>query len=84
MNNDLAIRKATIDDVNIVAKMFDAYRMFYQQPSDMEGATKFISERLLQNESVILIAFINNNAIGFTQLYPIFFIGKYATNMVTE
>lgn len=72
MNNDLAIRKATIDDVNIVAKMFDAYRMFYQQPSDMEGATKFISERLLQNESVILIALINNNAIGFTQLYPIF------------
>ena len=72
MNTELVIRKATIDDVSIVAKMFDAYRMFYQQSSDLEGATKFISERLLQNESLILIAFRHNNAIGFTQLYPIF------------
>ena len=38
----------------------------------MAGATQFITERLQQNESVILIAFINNIAVGFTQLYPIF------------
>ncbi|MBG9378637.1 GNAT family N-acetyltransferase [Panacibacter sp. DH6] len=72
MNTAPAIRQATINDVAIVAKMFDAYRMFYQQPSDMKGATEFISERLRLKESVILIAFINEHAVGFTQLFPIF------------
>ena len=72
MEAALNIRKATIDDIEAIAKMFDAYRMFYQRPSDMEGATNFISERLLKNESVILIAFLENKAIGFAQLYPIF------------
>jgi ribosomal protein S18 acetylase RimI-like enzyme len=66
------IRKATIEDAATIANLFDAYRMFYQQPSDIKGATKFITERLQQNESVILLAFINNIAVGFTQLYPIF------------
>lgn len=72
MNTTPAIRKATIEDVAIVAKMFDAYRMFYQQPSDIKGATEFITERLQKNESVVLIALINDHAMGFTQLFPIF------------
>ena len=72
MNTMPAIRKATIEDVAIVAKMFDAYRMFYQQPSDIKGATEFITERLQKNESVVLIALINDHAMGFTQLFPIF------------
>lgn len=72
MNTTPAIRKATIEDVAIVAKMFDAYRMFYQQPSDIKRATEFITERLQKNESVVLIALINDHAMGFTQLFPIF------------
>lgn len=69
---ELSIHKAAVEDAGIIAPLFDAYRMFYQQPSDIKGATKFITERLRQNESVIFIAFINNVAVGFTQLYPIF------------
>jgi GNAT superfamily N-acetyltransferase len=69
---ELSIYKATVEDAGIIAPLFDAYRMFYQQPSDIKGATKFITERLQQNESVVFIAFINNVAVGFTQLYPIF------------
>ncbi|MEP6844608.1 MAG: GNAT family N-acetyltransferase [Panacibacter sp.] len=61
-----------MQDAAIVASLFDAYRMFYQQASDMKGTTKFITERLQQNESAIFIAFISNAAVGFTQLYPIF------------
>jgi GNAT superfamily N-acetyltransferase len=72
MDNELVIRKATVEDADVVAKMFDAYRMFYQQPSDLQEANKFITERLQLNESAILIAFIGDNAIGFAQLYPIF------------
>ncbi len=66
------IRIALAEDANMIAPLFDAYRMFYKQPSDINGATDFIRERLEQNESVIFIALINGEAVGFTQLYPIF------------
>ena len=66
------IVKATVEDAGIVAPLFDAYRMFYQQPPDIKGATEFITGRLQQGESVIFIAFVNNTPVGFTQLYPIF------------
>lgn len=68
----MLIRKAIAEDANMIAPLFDAYRMFYKQPSDINGATDFIRERLQQNESVIFIALINDEAVGFTQLYPIF------------
>lgn len=68
----LQIKQASIDDINIVAPLFNAYRIFYNQASDMAGATNFLYERIVQNQSTLFIAFINGQAVGFTQLYPIF------------
>jgi len=68
----IEIRKAAAEDAEIIAPLFDAYRMFYNQPPDIDGALQFVEKRLQQNESVIFIAFINNKAIGFIQLYPVF------------
>jgi GNAT superfamily N-acetyltransferase len=72
MTDQPVILQATIEDVPVVSKLFDAYRMFYQQASDLKGATEFITERLQNKESVILLAYINDAAAGFVQLYPIF------------
>ena len=47
-------------------------RSRFHQTSDAGAALNFISERLQFNESVIFLAFINGEAAGFTQLYPIF------------
>lgn len=69
---NISIRKATIDDVKKIAALFDGYRIFYKQSSDIAGAEKFISDRINKNESVIFLAEENNKAVGFTQLYPIF------------
>jgi ribosomal protein S18 acetylase RimI-like enzyme len=66
------IRKASVEDAAIVALLFDSYRSFYKQAPDVDAAFNFIKERLQQNESVIFIAFIKDNAVGFVQLYPIF------------
>jgi GNAT superfamily N-acetyltransferase len=68
----IEIHKAAAKDAEIIAPLFDAYRMFYNQQSDIDGALHFVKERLQQNESVIFIAFINDRAIGFIQLFPIF------------
>ena len=55
-----------------IAPLLDAYRIFYHQQSDVESAAAFLYQRLSTNGSVIFIAFINEKAAGFTQLYPIF------------
>jgi GNAT superfamily N-acetyltransferase len=52
--------------------LFDQYRVFYHQPSDMAAAISFLQERISKNESVIIVAEKENEIIGFTQLYPIF------------
>lgn len=69
---NITIRKATIDDIEMIVPLFDSYRIFYKQSSDIAAAKEFISERINNNESVIFLAEVNNKAVGFTQLYPIF------------
>ncbi|MBO8155437.1 MAG: GNAT family N-acetyltransferase [Bacillaceae bacterium] len=66
------IKQAALEDLDSVAELFDLYRGFYQQKSDLEGAREFIRERMSHKESVIFVAFDGNEALGFTQLYPMF------------
>lgn len=68
----LAIRRATLDDLDAVARLFDLYRVFYGKPSEPAVAKEFIRARMTQDESVILLAEIEGDAVGFTQLYPAF------------
>jgi len=69
----MTIRRAEISDLEKVAKLFNDYRIFYKQSSDLSSATAFIKERLTQKDSVVFIA-VNeqNHAMGFTQLYDSF------------
>ena len=52
--------------------LFDEYRVFYKKSSDLAGAKKFLSERMTNNESMIYVAEIEGNLVGFVQLYPLF------------
>lgn len=54
-----------------LAPLFDGYRVFYKQPSDLDGATTFLKQRIEQGDSIIYIAYIDNIPVGFTQLYPL-------------
>lgn len=66
------IRRASVDDLDVVAPLFDQYRSFYQQPSDVAAARDFLEARLRAGESVVLLAMSNASAAGFVQLYPMF------------
>ncbi|MBE7173731.1 MAG: GNAT family N-acetyltransferase [Williamsia sp.] len=66
------IRKASVEDLDDLAIMFDLYRIFYEHPSDVEACKQFLQERMQNNQSVIYIAVDEGKAVGFTQLYPIF------------
>lgn len=58
-----------------LAQLFDQYRIFYQQDSDLEAAQAFLSERFCHRDSVILVASdqqAGERLVGFVQLYPSF------------
>ena len=65
-------RLANKNDVLEVAKLFDLYRQFYEQVSDIHLAHTYIQARIERNESVIIVAEMENRAIGFCQMYPTF------------
>jgi ribosomal protein S18 acetylase RimI-like enzyme len=64
--------RVSSNEVGLVAPLFDAYRQFYGQAADLDGARRFLFERLGRDESVIFAVIENGNALGFTQLYPSF------------
>ena len=66
------IRTAKESDVPRVAPLFNAYREFYGQNSDLDGATDCISENLNLGRSTIFVSEEEGEAVGFTQLYPAF------------
>jgi ribosomal protein S18 acetylase RimI-like enzyme len=66
------IRKATINDLDTLAVLFNAYRIFYKKETDITGATQFLSERITKNESELYLSFTADEVSGFIQLYPLF------------
>ena len=68
----LAVRRAGASDLEALASMFDGYRQFYKQPSDIAGARTFLAERIEREQSIIFLAEAETGALGFTQLYPSF------------
>jgi ribosomal protein S18 acetylase RimI-like enzyme len=60
-------------DADLIAPLFDAYRQFYDKPSDPRLARQFIGERLAAAESVIFVAEAGSGELlGFVQLFPSF------------
>lgn len=68
----LTIRQTETKDIEAAVPLFDAYRRFYGQVSDLERARTFLQERIARNESVLLLAELDGTAVGFTQLFPMF------------
>jgi len=69
----ITVRQATIHDLDLVAPLFDAYRVFYGQPTDIARATQFLRERFQHHDSVVLLAMDGDGeGAGFVQLYPMF------------
>ncbi len=49
---NVKVHRATATELEALAPLFDAYRVFYRQPSDLETARAFLGERLaLPNSS---------------------------------
>ncbi|HRN61371.1 MAG TPA: GNAT family N-acetyltransferase [Luteimonas sp.] len=66
------ITQAQPADLDALATLFDAYRQFYGQPSDVAAGRDWLRTRLRFGESKVLVARSGRDAVGFAQLYPSF------------
>ncbi len=70
---EITIARAERKDLDELAPLFDGYRQFYAQRSDLAAARAFLRDRIERDESVIYVAYADGGeAAGFTQLYPSF------------
>lgn len=70
--SELTIRQATIPDLPKIVAMFDSYREYFGQQKDPAAVEQFLFEKFERLESVIYMAQLQDEIIGFAQLYPVF------------
>ncbi|MVN91904.1 GNAT family N-acetyltransferase [Mucilaginibacter aquatilis] len=79
----MKIKRIDVDELNLVADLFDQYRVFYKQQPDKAASTSFLSQRLSNKESVIFVALDGaDQPVGFTQLYPKYSSAKLTKNWI--
>lgn len=68
----ISVREANRSDIERLTPLFDAYRQFYDRPSDLALCRDFLRRRLERGESVVFLAEEDGAILGFVQLYPLF------------
>ena len=68
----MKIVRANPSHIPEISRLFDLYRQFYGCEPDLDQATRFITDRMTNHESVIFVAETGGDLAGFVQLYPSF------------
>lgn len=68
----MVVKRARITELEQLVPLFDQYRVFYGQPTDLSSAETFLKNRFQNKESIILVVYKGNLIVGFTQLYYTF------------
>lgn len=68
----ITIEKGTLEHLDQLVPLFDGYRIFYEQASDLSGARDFLKHLITNDASVVFLAYLNGQAVGFTQLFDSF------------
>lgn len=66
------IEIATLNHLDEFAELFNDYRIFYRQPSDLERGKSFLKDRISNQETVTFLIKVNEQYVGFAQLYSLF------------
>lgn len=66
----IVVKEIGIEAIDDLVPLFEGYRKFYKAAANPDAAKQFLSDRINKEESIIFIAYIDEQAVGFTQLYP--------------
>ena len=70
--DNINVRQGVLSDLDELEMLFDKYRQFQGQESDLLAARRFLQERLDHGECVLFMAHALDVPVGFAQLYPSF------------
>jgi len=69
----MEVIRATTSDIPLLLPLFDRYRFFYEQVSDVKACEEYLRARFSREESAIFIALEIQNgevvALGFSMMY---------------
>ena len=68
----IKILRAKIEQLDDLNQLFNEYRVFYAAKPNLKASYQFLLERMQQDQSVVFIAYKDDIAVGFTQIYPMF------------
>lgn len=66
----ISILRTTPSDLETLLPLVQAYRVFYEQQPDPKRERDFIEAHLQNATSLLFLAFYNDDAAGFMQLFP--------------
>lgn len=69
---ELQIIRAELENIDMASLIFNDYRTFYNQQPNIRGCYDFLSERMINNESLVYLGLIENNPVAFMQIYQSF------------
>lgn len=65
----MIVRRATFEDLESLAVLFDEYRQFYGASSNIQQSYQFLNQRFSNQQSVIFIHIKDDVMTGFVLLY---------------
>jgi len=68
----IEIKRANLSHLTKLHELFEQYREFYLMQRQPEKSLEFLRKRLEKQDSVILLAFNQQDLAGFVQIYPAF------------
>lgn len=67
------VKWAEVSEIEKIVPLFDAYRQFYEKPSDVALSRAILTARMTHQQSKVIVASDEHGAaLGFVQLYPMF------------
>lgn len=78
------IIRAVLQHLDDVVPLFDGYRRFYRQPMEQEAIRQFLKLRFEKQDSVLYLAYHQNQPAGFYPSFPFFYIGWIEKTLDTQ
>ena len=68
----LDIKRASLVDLQQLLPLFENYQKFYQIRQNSGKCFEFLTQRLNKKDSIIYLAYSDQTAVGFAQIFPQF------------
>jgi ribosomal protein S18 acetylase RimI-like enzyme len=81
---DITVRRASVNDTEVLLPLVRAYRVFYRQTPDDAGERRFLRKHLRDKTSTLFFASSGERAVGFVQIFESWSTVRLAPVLILE